>query len=126
MHIASPVIAAAEKINIRLCHHHSATVTSVHPTHTSRQGRQQRNPQPNFDSVNQSIRLVHTDLPFAEEIKKCGCSRNTTKRAVVMSPNVNSMFCLIFMRHIITMEIFPSLWGITLPSMLGGAARRLI
>ena len=30
------------------------------------------NPQPNFDPVNQTVRLVHTELPFAEEIKECG------------------------------------------------------
>jgi len=52
------------------------------------------------------------DLPFAEEIKKYGCARNIIRGPVSMSPNANSMFCLIFMRHIITMEIFPSLWGV--------------
>ncbi|MGA9453319.1 MAG: hypothetical protein WBW41_18485 [Verrucomicrobiia bacterium] len=102
MHIASPIIAAAEKIQIRPRHHHRAAVTSAHPTHTPRQGRQQRNPQPNLDSVNQTVRLVHTDLPFPEEIKKYGCSRNITKRAAIKSPNVNSIFCLSFMRDIIT------------------------
>jgi len=73
MHIAPPVIAAAEKKQIRPRHHHIAAVTSsVHETHTSRQGRHQRNPQPNLDSVNQTVRLVHTELPLAEEIKECG------------------------------------------------------
>jgi hypothetical protein len=122
MHIASPIIAAAEKIHFRLRrqHHPAVTSASVHPTHTSRQGRHQRNPQPNFDSVNQSIRLVHTDLPFAGEIKKCGCAWNTIRRAVIMSPNVNSIFCLSFMRHIITSQIFPTLWGKTLPCIIEG------
>src|ERR1035441_3375988 len=90
MHIAPPFIAAAKKIHIRLRHHHRAAVTSthvtsthvtsvhvtsVHVTHTSCQGRQQRNPQPNLDQVNRTVRLVHTDLPFAEEIKNqvTGC-----------------------------------------------------
>ena len=43
-----------------------------------------------------------------------------------MSPNANSMFCLIFMRDTITMEIFPSLWGKTLPRIVDGVPRRLI
>jgi hypothetical protein len=67
MHIASPIIAAAEKIYIRLRHHHPAAVTSVHVTsvhvtHTTRQSRQYRNPQPNLDSVNRTIRLVPFDF----------------------------------------------------------------
>jgi hypothetical protein len=126
MNVAPPVITAAEKKQIRPRHHHLAAVTSasVHPTHTSRQGRQQRNPQPNLDSVNQTVRLVHTDLPFAEEIKECGCARNTTRRAVIKSPDVNSMFCLTFMRRKITLETFPSLWGITLPCVMDGAPRK--
>jgi hypothetical protein len=106
MHITSPFIAAAEKIHIRLRHHHRAAVTSAHETHTSRQGRQQRNPQPNLDSVNRTVRLVHTDLLLAEEIKP---------------PDVNSFFCSIFMRDKITPGTFPSLWGITLPRLIGGA-----
>jgi hypothetical protein len=112
MYITPPIIAAAEEIHIRPRHHHLAAVTSTHPTHASRQGRRQRNPQPNLDPVNQSVRLIHTDLPFAEEIKKCGGARNTTRRAVIKSPNVNSIFCLSFMRDIITTETFPSLWGV--------------
>jgi hypothetical protein len=67
MHIASPIIAAAEKIYIRLRHHHPAVVTSVpvtsvHVTHTTRQSRQYRNPQPNLDSVNRTVRLVPFDF----------------------------------------------------------------
>jgi hypothetical protein len=107
MHIASPIIVTAEKIQIRPWHRHAAAVTSAHPTHTSRQTRQQRDPQPNFGSINQTIRLVHADLSFAGEIKKCGCSRNTARRAVIKSPNVNSTFCLIFIRHKIPAQTFP-------------------
>jgi hypothetical protein len=62
MHIASPIIAAAEKIQIGLRHHHPAAVTSVHVTHTTRQSRQYRNPQPNLDSVNRTVRLVPFDF----------------------------------------------------------------
>jgi hypothetical protein len=115
MHIAPPIIAAAKEIQIRLRHHHSAAVTSAHEPHTSCQGNQQHNSQPNLDSVNQSVRLAHTDLPFTDEIKKCGRPRNNTRHAVIMSPDVNSASCLVFMRYKITPEAFPSTWGVTLP-----------
>jgi hypothetical protein len=85
LHIATPVIVTAEKIDIRpripavvTSVITVASVTAVHVTHTSRQGsrqgRHQGDPDPNLDSVSRTVRLVHTDLPFAEEIKKCGCS----------------------------------------------------
>jgi hypothetical protein len=81
MDIVSPsIVAAAEDIDIRICHHHRAAVTSANVTHTSYQGRQQRNPQPHLDSVNCTVRFVHADRPFAEEIKRrCG-SRSTAWR----------------------------------------------
>src|SRR5450759_4249869 len=65
MHIASPFIIAGVKIHIRPWHNHRAAVTAVHVTQTSRQGRHQRDPKPNLDSFNQSVRHVHMDLPFA-------------------------------------------------------------
>jgi len=106
MHIASPVITAAKKIHIRLRRHYHPAIPSatVHVTHTARQGRQQCKHQPNFDPVNQNIRLVHTDLPFLEEIKKRGCIRNTARRAAIKTPNINSISCLSFMGNKITME----------------------
>jgi hypothetical protein len=64
MHIAPPIIGAAYKKRIR--HHHPADVTpvhvtsAVHITHTPGQGGQQRKPQHNLDSVNRTVRLVHT------------------------------------------------------------------
>ncbi len=132
--IASPVIAAAKKKQVRLRHHHAAAaVTSANKPDTSRQGGQQRNSQCNLDSVSHRVRLVHTDLPFAEEVKKCGCSRKTTKgaliadrticlalpapqtwgAAVIKSPNVNFIFWLIFIAHIISTKTFPALWGVS-------------
>jgi hypothetical protein len=57
VHIAPTVIAATENNYIRPWHcDHAASVTSVHVAHASRQGRQQRNPQPNLDSLNRPTR----------------------------------------------------------------------
>ena len=55
-----------------LLHHIADVTSSVHETHASRQGPHQRNPQPNLDSANRTVRLVHTELPLTEEIKECG------------------------------------------------------
>jgi hypothetical protein len=85
LHIAPSVIVASEKIDIRpripavvTSVITVASVTAVHVTHTSRQesrqGRHQGDPERNLNSVNWIVRLVHTDLPFAEEFKKYGCS----------------------------------------------------
>jgi hypothetical protein len=92
MHVAPPIKAASEKEQIRPRHHHRAAVTSAHATTpvTSRQGRQQRNPQPHLNSVNHSVRLVHTDLPFAKEVKQCGGSRNATRRALLANRTIFS------------------------------------
>jgi len=84
LHIATPVIVAAEKIDIRpripaviTSVITVASVTAVHVTHASRQGnrqgRHQGDPELNLDPGSRTVRLAHTDLPFAEEIKKCGC-----------------------------------------------------
>jgi hypothetical protein len=132
MHVGPPIIDAAAKERIN---HHRTAVTSVHShitSDTSCQGRQQRNPQPNFDSVNQTVGLVHADLPFAEGLNICGSPGNTTKpefiakrtifsarrapqtmpAAVLKSLSDNLLFCLIFIRHKISLEIFPQLWGV--------------
>jgi hypothetical protein len=95
MHIASPFInaaavkAAAVNDHRRLRHHHRADVSSpsssvhAHVTAASRKGRQQRDRQPNLDLFSRTIWFVHTDLPFAEEINKCGNSDTTTRREMI-------------------------------------------
>jgi hypothetical protein len=39
---------------------------------------------------NRTVRLVHADLPFAEEIKTFGCFRNTTKPALIANRTILS------------------------------------
>ena len=101
----------------------TTTTAAFHVTPASRQGnrqgRHQGEPKPKPDSVNRTVRLAHTDVPFAEEITKCGCSGNFTRRgvlanrislsprhapqvryaAVIESPNVKFIFGLVFIRH---------------------------
>lgn len=109
MHIAPPVVIATPKIHTRPRHHHRAAVTSTYVTHASRQDRQQRDPEPNLNSVNWIVRLIHADLPFAEEIKKCGCSRNTTHPAPAWSA---------LMWHAMVVVFIPNLQF----TLFGGAA----
>jgi len=123
MHVGTPFVnAAAPKRDIGAWHYYRAAVPATHVTDASGQRRQRCNPQPNFNSVKRTFRIVHSDLSLAEEIKKCGGSRNTTRRvlnahrsifsawpgpqtwqaAVIKSPNVISFFCLAFIRDKIT------------------------
>jgi hypothetical protein len=96
MHIPSPfikaaaVIAAAVNAHRRPIHHHRAAVTySFDVTAgTSRHGRQQQRRQPNLDLLSHTGCLVHTDLPFADEIRKFGCSRTTTSREFIAKRNI--------------------------------------
>jgi hypothetical protein len=86
------VVATAENIHIRLRYDDPAAVTSVHVTHTSRQGRHQSNPQHNPDSINRTIRFVHANFPFAEKIQ-------IWYAAVTDSRSVSSRFSLIFIHR---------------------------
>jgi len=73
MHIVAPVIAPATAAPppTVIPPAAAAIITSVatHETDASRQGRQQRNPKSNLDPVNRTVRLVQSELTFAEEIK---------------------------------------------------------
>jgi hypothetical protein len=92
MHIASSFVTTAENIDIRLWHHHGPAVTSAHIPHASRQDGHQRYPEPNFDSVNRTVYFVHEYLPFAGEIKTCGCSRFTIRRALIANRIIFSVW----------------------------------
>ena len=139
LHIASSAVATAKKIEVTPIVIIAITIVSAVSTVTvitivtaiaaafnvtpasrqgNRQGRHQGEPKPNPDLINRTVRLAHTELPFEEEIKKCGWSENFTKcgllanriflsprhapqtryAAVIESPNVNFIFGLIFMR----------------------------
>ena len=59
-HIAPPVIAAAEEIDIRLRGHHYAAITAAaHPAHTARQTGQHDKDQRYLKPVNQNINPLH-------------------------------------------------------------------
>ncbi len=73
--------AATPKIHTRI-NHHRAAVTSVHSdvsSHTSRQDRHQRNPKPDFDSVNRTTVLCSCGVPFAKGFNICGRPGKATK-----------------------------------------------
>jgi hypothetical protein len=48
------------------------------------------NGQPQFDPPARIVRFVHSDLPVAEDIKRRGCSRNTTMRALTANRTIFS------------------------------------
>jgi hypothetical protein len=66
MRIASPVKAAAEKKHIRFRHHHATAIAFAHDPDTSGHSRQQRDTQSNLYQIQPTLRLLHTDIPFAK------------------------------------------------------------
>jgi len=136
VHITASFIVAAEKIQIRRRSLVVTTiiavpsVTAIHITpHASRQDRHQDNPEPKLDLIRQTVRFVHTDLPFAEKIKKGSvgstagralfaprlifstCGSPSGNNATIDSPNINSIFGLVFMRRESSAEGLSLLWG---------------
>jgi hypothetical protein len=128
--VATTVIVAAVQDHVRPRHHPTAAVTApavtsaAHGHDASRGDHQCRDSQPKREPVSQSVFLVHTDLPFAEDIKQSAGSRNTTNRVWIInrtilapwvapqvwradkikSPNVESSFGFILIRRRLTVR----------------------
>ena len=117
--VATTGIVAAIQNHIRSRDHGAPVVTAATDGHNASRGdHQRRDSQSKCDPVRQSVRLVHTDLPFADGIKQSAGSRNTTNRVwiinrtilapwvapqvwradMIKSPNVKSNFGFIFIR----------------------------
>ncbi len=90
MHVSPSIIEASVKANIRPRHHDRAAIiiSSSHIARTSRQARQHRDCQCNFDPDRTIECFIHTDLPFAEDPNEYGCPLNMTNFSLIANRNI--------------------------------------